>query len=372
MSELLAFTRGVPADKSFAVEELIVCAEEELRRYGMTILQHHPPRGFLPLREAIADEEGVPVERVILGNGSMYLLDFLIRTATEPGDTVLVERPTYDRTINALPRARLDVHGIPIQEDGPNIDLLEEAIRKLSPRLFYTIPDFQNPTGATMSDAKREAVVELAACHGMLVVADLPYRPLRYWGSEPRTISAFGGDHVIRMSSFSKLISPGMRVGWMIAPDEILNPMVALAEAAYICPSMVSQGMAYEFIWRGALGPTIERLEALYEPRLSACLNALERYLPEASWTRPQGGFFFGLTLPEGSVASDVQRRALDLGVKLGDGEGFYPDGDGSRFVRLPFCALSEEQIDRAIQALGRAVHESLAEAKEEADVAAS
>jgi len=270
MSELLTFTRGVPADESFAVDELIACAEKALRDHWATILQYHPPRGFLPLWEAIAEREGVPVERVILGNGSIHLLDSLIRTATVPGDAVLVERPTYDRTINALRRAGLDVHGIPMYDDGPDLDALTEAVERFSPRLFYTIPDFQNPTGATMSDARREAIVELADRHGMRIVADLPYRPLRYWGNEPRPIHAFRGAPIVRMSSFSKLISPGMRVGWMIGPPAVLDPMVELAGAAYICPSMVPQGVVYEFIRRGRFEPTIERLKALYGPRLRA------------------------------------------------------------------------------------------------------
>ena len=353
MTETIALTRGVPANESFPVDELVHCAEQALRRYGMTILQYHPPRGFVPLRAEIAEREGVPVEQVMLGNGSIQLLDMLIRTNVHPGDSVLVERPTYDRTIKAFRRAGCQVYGIPVEPDGPNLEMLESALERHRPRMLYVIPDFQNPTGATMSAAKRESIMELAAKYETLVVADVPYRPLRYWGEDEPALLACGDATLVQMSSFSKLISPGMRVGWMIAPESAINLMSTLAESAYICPSMVPQGMVYEFLRQGLLEPTLERLKALYGPRLRACLDSLDRHLPEAQWVKPEGGFFLGVTLPEGVAASEVS--ALAEGVTLSDGEAFYPDGDGSRFIRIPFCGVSESDIDTAIARLAKA-----------------
>lgn len=356
MTETIALTRGVPANESFAIDALVDCAEQALRRYGTTILQYHPPRGFMPLRETIAEQEGVPVEQVMLGNGSIQLLDLLIRTTLHPGDSVLVERPTYDRTIKAFRRAGCQVYGIPVESDGPNLEVLERALERHQPRMLYVIPDFQNPTGATMSAAKRELIMELTAKHKTLVVADLPYRTLRYWGEDEPALETCGDATLVQMSSFSKLISPGMRVGWMIAPERIIDSMSTLAESACICPSMVPQGMVYEFLRQGLLEPTLVRLKALYGPRLRACLDALDRHLPEAQWVKPEGGFFLGVTLPEGTSASEVRTRSLAEGLTLSDGEAFYPDGDGSRFIRIPFCGVSESDISAAIARLASAV----------------
>jgi 2-aminoadipate transaminase len=356
MTEMIALTRGVPANESFAIDALIGCAEQALRRYGTTLLQYHPPRGFMPLREAIAEREGVPVEQVVLGNGSIQLLDMLIRTTLQPGDAVLVERPTYDRTIKAFRRAGCHLYGIPVEHDGPNLDELEAALKQHRPRMLYVIPDFQNPTGATMSAAKRGAMMELAAEHDTLVVSDMPYRPLRYWGEDEPALADCGEATIVQMSSFSKLISPGLRVGWMIAPEPIIDAMSTLAESALICPSLLPEGMVYEFLRQGLLEPTLERLKALYGPRLRACLDALDRHLPEAQWVKPEGGFFLGVTLPEGITASDVQTRALAEGVTLSNGEAFYPDGDGSRFIRIPFCGVTERDIHTAVAGIAKAV----------------
>lgn len=356
MTEMITLTRGVPAKESFAIDALIGCAEQALRRYGTTILQYHPPRGFVPLREAIAEREGVPVEQVVLGNGSIQLLDLLIRTTLHPGDAVLVERPTYDRTIKAFRRAGCQVYGIPVECDGPNLDALDKALQQHRPRMLYVIPDFQNPTGATMSATKREAIMELAARHETLVVADMPYRPLRYWGEDEPALAGCGEAGIVQMSSFSKLISPGLRVGWMIADEPIIDAMSTLAESACICPSMVPQGIVYEFLRQGLLEPALDRLKALYAPRLRACLDALDRHLPEAQWVKPEGGFFLGVTLPEGITASAVQTRALAEGVKLSNGEAFYPDGDGSRFIRIPFCGVNETDIHAAVAGISKAV----------------
>ncbi|MBU1048917.1 PLP-dependent aminotransferase family protein [Candidatus Bipolaricaulota bacterium] len=356
MTNLIALTRGVPASESFAIDALIGCAEQALKRYGTTILQYHPPRGFMPLREAIASQENVPVEQVMLGNGSIQLLDLLIRTTLHPGDAVLVERPTYDRTIRTFRNAGCQVHGIAMEQDGPNLHELEKALKRHQPRMLYVIPDFQNPTGATMSAIKREAVMALAASYRTIVIADLPYRPLRYWGEDEPSLDDCGDATLIRMSSFSKLISPGLRVGWMVAPESFIDDMSTLAGSAYICPSMVPEGMVFEFLRQGLMEPALVELKALYGPRLRACLEALNRHLPEAQWVKPEGGFFLGVTLPEGVDAGDVQQRARMEGVILSDGEDFYPDGDGSRFVRIPFCGVNERDMDTAITGIARAV----------------
>ncbi|RLE36298.1 PLP-dependent aminotransferase family protein, partial [Candidatus Acetothermia bacterium] len=214
------------------------------------------------------------------------------------------------------------------------------------------IPDFQNPTGVTTSLVKREAIVSLAKEHNFMVVEDLPYRRLRYQGSDIPTLRDLDAECVIQLSSFSKLLSPGIRVGWMVAPVAIAQRVAQIATDTYITPNMLGQGLAYEFIYEGKLEENIARLRRLYAPRLTTMMHALSRYLPQASWTKPDGGFFVGLTLPEGSNSTQVAEKARGVNLVLSNSAGFFADGDGSRFIRLPFCALNEKEIEEAIKRL--------------------
>jgi len=359
--ETIAFTRGVPAEESFPIEEIIDCAEAALRRHGKTLLQYHPVRGFEPLRDWIARSEGVALDRIMVGNGSIQLFDLVARVLYEPGATALVERPTYDRSITTLRNAGYEVHGVELEPDGVALDAFERALEAHRPKLIYLIPDFQNPSGVTMSAEKRRRVVDLAARHGARIVIDVPYRPLRYWGEEVPCLSELAADDLIKLSSFSKLISPGMRVGWMSAPSEFIDRIACVAEDTYITPGMLPQGIVHEFLERGLLPEAIERLKALYAPRLKAILDALEEHMSDGVWIHPEGGFFLGLTLPDGVRSADVRRLAPEEALVLSNGEGFYADGDGSRFVRLPYCALTEAQLEDAVKRLARIVRRAAA-----------
>jgi DNA-binding transcriptional MocR family regulator len=354
--ETISFSRGVPDEESFPIEEIIDCAGSVLGRHGKTLLQYHPVRGFQPLREWIARREGMSPDHIMISNGSIQLFDLLARVLHEPGAAALVERPTYDRAITTLRGAGYTVYGVELEPDGMDVEAFERALVTHKPRLVYLIPDFQNPSGVTMSAEKRRAVAELAERRGALIVIDVPYRPLRYWGEDIPCLSELAPAEIVRLSSFSKLISPGIRVGWMSAPTQIVDQIARIAEDTYITPGMLSQGVVYEFLERGLLPDAIERLKALYAPRLKAMLTALEQHVSGASWIRPEGGFFLGLTLPEGAQAADVRRLAAEEGLILSDGEGFYADGDGSRFVRLPYCALSEPKIEDAVRRFARVV----------------
>jgi len=206
------FTRGVPADESFPLVELAECAAAVVAGpHGVLVQQYGPSPGFGPLREWLAAQHGVPVDRVLVGNGSLQLIDLLGWALLARGDTVFVESPTYDRTLTLLRRHGIGVVGIPMAADGPELEAFEQALRRQVPKLFYTIPDFQNPSGATTSLAKRRRLVELAARHGFRILEDAPYRPLRYRGSDVPALSELDGERVLHMSSFTKRISPGVR-----------------------------------------------------------------------------------------------------------------------------------------------------------------
>ena len=354
--DTINFTRGVPANESFPLAEVADAAVEAIKSRGPAMLQYGPSPGFQPLREWLAEWQGVTPDRVLTGNGSLQLIEFLCLALLKPGDVVFTESPTYDRTITMLRRHGMQVVGIPLEADGPNIGALEAALAKQAPKVFYLIPDFQNPSGTTCSAAKRKRLAELAEKHGFLLIEDAPYRPLRYRGREESTLYSLAPDRTLFMCSFTKLIAPGVRTGFMIGKPDFITKLAKVAEDTYISPGYVAQGITYEWCRRGLLTPQIERLKQLYLPRLDACLIALDKEMPGSVEIRPDGGFFISITLPEGVTTSAVRAQAATRGLNLSDGLAFFPQGGGERFLRLPFCALTPLEIDEGVRRLAESV----------------
>jgi 2-aminoadipate transaminase len=357
---VINFTRGVPATESYPVDELVSAAQAVIKEQGANVLAYGPALGFQPMRQWLAEWQGVSVDQVLTGNGSLEIVEFLCRALIKPGDVVFTEAPTYDRTITLLRRHGADVVGIELEADGPNIAALEAALAKRVPKFFYLIPDFQNPAGATCSGAKRARIVELARQHGFLLVEDAPYRMLRYRGKEEPTLFSLAPERTLHMSSFTKLIAPGVRMGFMLGEPETLKKIAKIAEDTYISPGYVAHGIAWEWCRRGLLPPQIERLKKLYAPRLDACLAAIDKYMPDAVATRPDGGFFLSVTLPEGISTTAVRTAAAKRDLNLADGLAFFPSpsGGGERFLRLPYCALTPAEIDDGIGRLAETVRE--------------
>ena len=353
---IINFTRGVPANESFPVEQMMAASQRALERYGPVILQYGKAYGFMPLREWLAEWKGVAVDQVMTANGSLQLVEFLCTHFLQPGDVVFTEAPTYDRTLTLLRRHQAQPVGIPLEPDGPNMEALEAALAKHTPKFFYIIPDFQNPAGATCSRAKRDKLVELADKHGFWLLEDAPYRPLRFRGEEHPSLFELNPACTLQMLSFSKLIGPGPRVGILYGEAGLLQKLAKIAEDTYITPSLLSQGIVYEFVEDGQLPGQIEKLKALYAPRLQACLDALDQHLPDAEATRPDGGFFLSVTLPKGTSTAEVLEQAKQYNLNLADGQAFFPNGGGERFLRLPYCALTPEQINDGISRLAAAV----------------
>ncbi len=357
---VINFTRGVPAPESFPIAEMIEASKRALERYGPTILQYGKASGFMPLREWLAEWQGVAVDQVITANGSLQIIEFLSTLLLKPGDVVFTESPSYDRTLTTLRKHQARVVGIPLETDGPNLAALTAALAKETPKFFYLIPDFQNPSGATCSRAKREKLVELADKHGFWLLEDAPYRPLRFRGEEQPSLFELNPKRTLHMLSFSKLIGPGPRVGILYGQTGLLQELTKIAEDTYITPSLFSQGVVYEFVESGQLPAQIERLKALYAPRLQACLDALDHYLPDAEATRPDGGFFLSVTLPAGTTTVAVREQAKKYNLNLADGQAFFPDGGGERFLRLPYCGITPEEINEGVKRLAAAVQDVL------------
>ncbi|HET9219614.1 MAG TPA: PLP-dependent aminotransferase family protein [Terriglobia bacterium] len=352
------FTRGVPANESFPLDEMRDAATAVLKDHGAAVLQYGPAAGFAPLRNWIAEWQGTQPNQVLLGNGSLELVEFLCRQMIRPGDTVFTESPTYDRSILVFRRHGATVTGIPLENDGPDIEALESALKQRVPKFFYVIADFQNPAGATCSTEKRQRIAGLAQRYNFLILEDAPYRMLRYQGAEAPTIYSLAPERTLHMSSFTKLIAPGVRVGFMMGDATKIAEVAKVAEDTYISPGYFAHGVTWEWCRRGLLPPQVERLKALYAPRLKACLSALEKHMPDAKTTRPEGGFFISLTLPEGTSTTAVRAAAAKRNLNLADGLAFFPNGGGERFLRLPFCALTPEQIEEGVKRLAECVRE--------------
>lgn len=355
MSEpLIKLTRGVPPVESFPTEQLSECATAVLAKQGDVVLQYGPSRGFPALRALIAQETGVDDDQVIVGQGSLQLQDLCARMLVKAGDIAYAEEPSYDRALTVLERAGARVVSLPLEDDGPDMDAVQARLRSDErPVLFYLIPDFQNPSGTVLSRQKRQRIAELAQEYEFWIVEDVPYRRLRYRGEDFPTLFDLAPDRVIQMSSYSKLISPGLRVGYAIVPEQLMDRVAKMAEDTYINASYLNQAMVAEFIQRGWLEPQIANLKALYEPRLDAMLKALDVHMADlAHWRKPDGGFFVGMMLHANVHAEGLLSRAREANLQLTDGRGFFANGGGDNFVRLPFCALTPDEIETGIARL--------------------
>jgi len=350
------FTRGVPPKESIPSHELAVCAHEVIENEGSAILQYAPAAGYLPLREWIGKKKEVPAERVILGQGSLQILDMILRCLLQPGDAVTVEQPTYDRVLTLIRRAGLRIFPLNMEKDGLDLDSLENKLENGEQiRLIYTISDFQNPSGTVTSFEKRERLVDLAARYHFSIVEDAPYRDLRYEGEEIPSLFDLAPDTTMQLSSFSKLISPGLRVGYAVLPQNLIKNVTHYAEDTYINPSYLNHAIVYQYLQQGWMNDHLLFIKELYRKRLSCMLAVLEENMPDrCNWTHPQGGFFVGLRISSDGGPTFLD-QAESRGLRLSDGRGFFVNG-GEDFIRLPFCALTEEEITQGIKRLAELI----------------
>jgi 2-aminoadipate transaminase len=354
----IVLTRGVPPNEAFPTAQIAECFAAALENDPNVVLQYGQHGGYLPLRQLLAEEYGVGEGEIMVANGSLQIQDLLAQHLVRPGMTVISEQPSYDRAIATFRRHAKQVVGVPLEHDGINVEQLEALVRAEVPAFVYLIPDFQNPSGATLSLRKRQRIVELANTYDFWVLEDVPYRKLRYQGEEVPLLRDIDPRRVVTLSSFSKLLSPGMRVGYMVGPEEIVAAVTRYAENMYLSPVLPTQAAVAEYIKRGWLAPNIENLRALYRPRWRAMLDATRRYLPDAEVMEPDGGFFVGVMLPPEANTSRLVERAKEQNLSLTAGASFFADSapgdsiDGEKFVRLPFCAVTPEQIDEGVRRL--------------------
>ena len=351
MADMINLTRGNPDPAAFPIEDLIQCSSDILRRDGKVVLQYAQSPGYVPLREWFAQHYSVKPGNIFMGNSSLEILNFLCQIELKPGVRAFAESPSYDRANTLLRRYGADVVGIPMEPDGMDLNVFEKELKKGVPAMVYIIADFQNPMGTTTSEAKRKQIAAWAQQYGFWVAEDAPYRSLRYRGRDVPTIMSFAPDRVFHMSSLSKLLAPGLRMGYMVAPEAMITKLVKWAVDTYIGPVQPTQGIVYEYLNRGLLEPNIEKLKKLYGPRMDATLAAIDKYIPGTIIARPEGGYFVSLNLSKGNTMDKLLARADGAGLKLTDGRGFFLNAsDGDRFLRIPYCQISPDDMEKAIQ----------------------
>lgn len=361
MSATISFARGAPCPEALSGALVGQAAIAALAADATRILSYGTGHGYPPLRELIAAEHGVAADRVFITNGSLQGFVFLLESMLAPGDLLGVEAPTYDR---ALLQARLhgvEVLPVPVADDGLDVDVLAAACAAgRVPKLLYTIPNFQNPSGATISLEKRRALVELAERHDFLILEDDPYGLLRFEGEHLPSLEALGGtERVIFTSSYSKTVAPGLRVGYIVAPAEIAAGLVAVASRTYISPSLLAEAAIHRIVADGQFGPNVARVTGLMRERRDAMVDGL-RHMPEGTrCTPPQGGFFLWLELPEPLSADALFDDAQRAGVLYVKGSDCFVTG-GERTLRLAYSGVSPAEIAEGMERLGGVFSEAL------------
>ncbi|MBR1569442.1 MAG: PLP-dependent aminotransferase family protein [Bacteroidales bacterium] len=360
LNAICSFAGGYPAAVTFPVDDIKRLSGEVLEKYGTKALQYGATQGVPELREVIARRYGVPVSQVQITTSSQQGIDVCTRVLADPGDIILADNPVYLGALQSFRAYRAQV--LPIQSfmACPG-QVMAGPDRQSSVKFIYVIPDFNNPSGETMTLAEREELVRVARGLDCLIVEDSPYRELRYSGEPVKTIRELAPERTLHLGSFSKIFAPGFRLGWIIGPEELLEQIFICKQCLDLCPPVFDQYMAAEFMGSGALDRNLQKTIAEYRRRRDLMVALLEKYMPEGvRWTYPEGGLFLWLTLPEGIDTVALYDRALAAGVAYVAGSFFYTDGSHRNTMRLNFSFIDESKMEPGIQLLTNVICNSL------------
>lgn len=371
--EIISFAGGLPNPNSFPIDDLNTIIQTVMKNHGKNALQYGTTQGLTELRKSIAERaykdgiEDVTADNVIITNGSQQALDMVGKLFLNPGDTALVGLPTYLGGINAFKSYESNLTGIPLDKDGMRMDVLEEIIKDMLsddiiPKFIYVVPTFQNPAGVVMPEKRRKELIDLAHEYDLVIVEDDPYGKLSYDIDHVRPIKAFDDDgRVIYMSTFSKILSPGFRLAWTIASDELTRKMVICKQALDLCTNTFTQYIANEFTRQGSLDLHILKINEMYKPKRDQMISAIEQYFPEGyTCNKPHGGMFAWVTLPEGIDTETMFLDAIKNKVAYVHGKAFHVDGGGERSMRLNFSYSSNDQIEEGIKRLATVIQNRL------------
>jgi DNA-binding transcriptional MocR family regulator len=354
----ISFERGAPSLDIVDIDGLRAAADQAFASDPGGMAGYGSEAGYPPLREWIAEHHGVVPARVLVTNGSLQADAFLFDALVSAGDTVVVERPTYDRTLLSLRNRGADVRMVALEQDGIDTDALARMLANgVSPKLAHIIPNFQNPAGYTLSAAKRERLLHLARNYGFTIFEDDPYAALRFEGRSPPTMVSLGPDVVVYASSFSKTICPGIRVGYLVGSEELIAAAAEHASSTYISPNMVSQAIVNQFCRSGAIDRSIQTVREALRERAETLSRALSEHLPDASFAVPEGGYFIWVELPPGSDVGALFEAAAARGVQFVKGSDFVLDG-GDSSLRLAYSGVTPHEIEEGVKRLAEAYAE--------------
>ena len=358
MAGTISFARGAPSLDIIDVEGLKAAAEQAFAADPGGMTAYGTAVGYVPLREWIAQQHGVSPNQVFVTNGSMQADAFLFDALVERGDTVIVELPTYDRTLLSLRNRGADVRMVELEPDGIDTAALERVLATgAGPKLAHIIPNFQNPAGYTLSRPKRERLLELARTYGFTIFEDDPYVTLRFEGEPLPTMLSLGPDVVVYASSFSKTVCPGIRVGYLVGAEDLIARIVKIATSTYISPNMVAQAIVNQFCRSGAVDRSIETVRAALRERAHTLCQALAEHLPDARFVPPQGGYFLWVDLPEGTDVAALFDAAAARGVQFVKGTDFVLEG-GESSLRLAYSGVTPAEIEEGVKRLADAYGE--------------
>lgn len=373
---MISLAGGLPAAEIFPLEKIAAVTQRILEQNGAQALQYGMTEGYTPLRTLLAqrlkqDGFNVSADNILITSGSQQGLDLLAKIMIDAGDRVLVESPTYMGALQACNPYEPEYVAVRSDEYGIVTDELEVALQQ-QPKFIYALPNFQNPTGVTFTLERRQRLVELAGKYGVPIVEDDPYSQLRFEGEPLPSLLAlenerqlsteqpYQGD-VIQLNTFSKVLTPGLRLGWIVAPADVIRKLVLAKQGTDLHTATFNQMIAYELAREGFLDEHVPLIRKTYRERRDAMLAALEEHFPEnVRWTRPQGGMFLWVTLPEGVDAAQLLNAALEYRIAFVPGEAFHPRGGGANTMRLSFSNATPELIEEGIGRLGKLLHRKL------------
>ena len=355
--DIISLAGGNPSPASFPSEEIANIARDLLLQQGARILQYGATPGRSSFLQLLRQENARimrPGDDLITLSGSSQGIDFFSRTILNEGDPVAVEAPTFLGALQTLRFGRADIHSVRLEEDGPDLNDLERVLREYRPKIFYTIPTFQNPTGITASAAKRQAVYDLCVRYETLILEDDPYGQLRFEGHHIPSLKSLDEEGIVcHLASFSKTISPGLRVGYAVAPKDIIQCFNLLKQGADVHTSNLSQAIVEEYIQRGLYAPHVAEVCALYRAHRDQMLSCLEAQAPAGiHWTRPDGGLFIWVNLPDGLDAGKLFVECVENKVAFVPGSSFYAESGHNSTLRLNFSMPDEAQIEMGIDRL--------------------
>ncbi len=360
--DMISFAGGLPNPISFPQEELKVSTNRIIDTYGAKVFQYAATAGLQSLREYIANRLNqkyamdINPDEIIITTGSQQALDLIGKVLINKGDSIVIEKPGYLGAIQAFSQYQPDFHAITLQEDGMDMDELEEILKTTNPKFAYTVPNYQNPTGLTYSKEKREQMLSLITKYHVILMEDDPYGELCFTGSPKGYISAPNFAGSILLGTFSKTITPGMRLGFMIVRDTELRKRLNTAkEAADLHSNIFSQYIIWDYVTHNDIEQHIEAIRCLYKGQCEAMIHAMEQYFPDSvTFTRPTGGMFLWATLPEGQSSLELFERSQKENVVFVPGNPFYTDGRNANTMRLNYTNSSCEMIEEGIKRLGR------------------